>query len=99
MAEHRITLTMDIVGTGDTVAKAKSDAELQYLEMVLSVNDSYGGEVEPLDGNGAPTAAAVLFTRQHIPAHLSAVRSGWARRRALEEFEATTLDVSKLVME
>lgn len=99
MAEYRIPVQMDIVGTGDTEAEAQADAQQQYIEMVLSVNDSYGGEAEPLDENGAPTEAAVLFVRQHIPAHLSDVREGWARREAQRAFEEAQQARGKLVMQ
>ena len=88
MAEHRINVTMDIIGTGVDEQAAALAANAQFLDMVQAVNDSYGGEAEPLDGSGAPTAAAVLFTRQHIPNHLSEVVAGWRRRKALEEAEA-----------
>ena len=91
MAEYRIPVTMDIVGTGDTDAAAAQAANTQFLSIILAVNDSYGGEAEPLDANGSPTAAAVLFVRQHIPNHLSEVVAGWRRRKAHEEAEAAVI--------
>lgn len=99
MAEYRITFSMDIVGAGETDAAAQADAQLQYIEMVLSVNDSYGGEKEPLDEKGVPTEAAVLFVRQHIPKHLDEVRQGWARRKAQREFEEAQQAKKKMVMQ
>ena len=98
MAEYRIPVQMDIVGTGDTDEAAAQAANAQFLDMVQAVNDSYGGEAEPLDGSGAPTAAAELFTRQHIPNHLSEVVAGWRRRKALEEAEAA-VDGDGVVMQ
>lgn len=88
MAEYRIPVQMDIIGTGDTDEAAAQAANAQFLDMVQAVNDSYGGEAEPLDGSGAPTAAAVLFTRQHIPNHFREVVDGWRRRKVLASLEA-----------
>jgi hypothetical protein len=61
MAEYRIPVTMDIIGTGVDEQAAALAANAQFLDVVQAVNDSYGGEAEPLDGSGAPTAAAVLL--------------------------------------
>ena len=88
MAEYRIPVQMDIIGTGDTDEAAAQAANAQFLSIILAVNGSYNGEAEPIDGNGTPTAAAVQFVRQHIPNHLSEVVAGWRRRKALEEAEA-----------
>ena len=88
MAEYRIPVQMDIIGTGDTDEAAAQAANAQFLDMVQAVNDSYGGEAEPLDGSGAPTAAAVLFTRQQVNRYISEVVVGWRRRKALEAAEA-----------
>lgn len=88
MAEYRIPVQMDIIGTGDTDAAAQAAAGKQYVEMVQAFNASYSGEAEPLDESGAPTAAAVLFTRQQVNRYISEVVVGWRRRKALEEAEA-----------
>lgn len=88
MAEYRIPVTMDIIGTGDTDAAAAQAANAQFLDVVQAFNASYSGEAEPLDGNGAPTAAAVLFTRQQVNRYISEVVIGWRRRKAMEEAEA-----------
>lgn len=88
MAEYRISVTMDIVGTGDTPEAAQGNAGAQYVEMVQAVNGAYGGEAAPLDGDGQPTPAAVAFTRGRINAYLSEVVVGWRRSRAAEAAEA-----------
>jgi hypothetical protein len=59
MAEYRIPVQMDIIGTGDTETAAAQAANAQFLDVVQAFNGSYNGEAEPLDGSGAPTAAAV----------------------------------------
>jgi hypothetical protein len=88
MAEYRIPVQMDIIGTGDTDEAAAQAANAQFLDVVQAFNASYNGEAEPLDGSGAPTAAAVLFTRQQVNRYISEVVVGWRRRKALEAAEA-----------
>lgn len=88
MAEHRITVTMDIIGTGDTAEEAQAAAGAQYVAMVQAFNASYDGEEEPLDEGGAPTDEAVLFVRRQIQRYISEVIVGWRRRKALEEAAA-----------
>ena len=88
MAEYRIPVQMDIIGTGDTDEAAAQAANAQFLDVVQAFNASYNGETEPLDGSGAPTAAAVLFTRQQVNRYISEVVVGWRRRKALEEAES-----------
>jgi hypothetical protein len=88
MAEYRIPVQMDIIGTGDTDEAAAQAANAQFLDVVQAFNASYNGETEPLDGSGAPTAAAVLFTRQQVNRYISEVVVGWRRRKALEAAEA-----------
>ena len=88
MAEYRIPVQMDIIGTGDTDEAAAQAANAQFLDVVQAFNASYNGETEPLDGSGAPTAAAVLFTRQQVNRYISEVVVGWRRRKALEAAES-----------
>ena len=88
MAEYRIPVTMDIIGTGVDEQAAALAANAQFLDVVQAFNGSYNGEAEPLDESGAPTAAAVLFTRQQVNRYISEVVIGWRRRKALEEAEA-----------
>ena len=88
MAEYRIPVQMEIIGTGETDAAAQAAAGKQYVEMVAAFNGSYSGEAEPLDDNGLPTDAAVLFTRQQINRYISEVVVGWRRRKAQEEATA-----------
>ena len=88
MAEYRIPVQMDIIGTGDTDEAAAQAANAQFLDVVQAFNASYSGEAEPLDESGAPTAAAVTFTRQQVNRYISEVVVGWRRRKALEEAES-----------
>ena len=88
MAEYRIPVQMDIIGTGDTDEAAAQAANAQFLDVVQAFNASYNGEAEPLDESGAPTAAAVTFTRQQVNRYISEVVVGWRRRKALEAAEA-----------
>ena len=97
MAEHRITVQMDIIGTGDTDAAAQAAAGGAYVEMVLAFNRSYNGEAEPLSG-GVPTDAAVLFARRQISRYISEVVVGWRRRKAQEDAEASVV-TDGMVME
>jgi len=98
MAEYRIPVQMDIIGTGDTDAAAAQAANAQFLDVVQAFNASYDGEADPLDGSGAPTAEAVLFTRQQVNRFISEVVVGWRRRKALEEAEAAIV-TDEVVME
>jgi hypothetical protein len=88
MAEYRIPVQMDIIGTGDTDEAAAQAANAQFLDVVQAFNGSYNGEAEPLDESGAPTAAAVAFTRQQVNRYISEVVVGWRRRKALEAAES-----------
>ncbi len=97
MAEYRISLTMDVVGTGDTEAAAQATAEAQYVDLVMAFNGSYNGEAEPLEG-GVLTEKAVLFVRRQIAAHFNEVVVGWRRKMALKAAEAAIVP-NPVVME
>jgi hypothetical protein len=79
---------MDIIGTGDTDEAAARCGQRTVFGRGAGVQRIYNGETEPLDGSGAPTAAAVLFTRQQVNRYISEVVVGWRRRKALEAAEA-----------
>ena len=91
MAEYRIPVQMDIIGTGVDEQAAATAANAQFLDVVQAFNDSYNGEAEPLDGSGAPTEAAVTFTRQQVNLYISEVVVGWRRRKALEAAESAVV--------
>ena len=99
MAEFRIAVTMDIVGTGATEAEAQAAAGGQYVGMVQAFCGSYGFDGDVMDAaTGQPTAEAVLFTRGRINAYISDVVVGWKRREALA-LAAAAVDSSGVVMQ
>lgn len=97
MAEVRLPLTMEIVGTGSTEQVAANRANAAYVELVQAFCQQYGFEGDVLAG-GAPTAEAVAFTRQRVSAYIGDVVVGYRRSVALAAAE-TSVDGSKPVLE
>lgn len=95
MAEHRITISMDFVGSGETEAEAQQAAGAQYAETVTALCTAYGYPDEVVS---PPSAEMVTFARQRIAAYLSDVVRG-ERRKAAEAAALAALDASGVVME
>jgi len=99
MAEFRIAVTMDIIGTGATDAEAQAAAGGQYVGMVQAFCASYGFDGVVMDAaTGQPTVEAVAFTRARVNAYISDVVVGWKRSEALAA-AAAIVDSSGVVMQ
>jgi len=99
MAEFRIAVTMDIIGTGATDAEAQASAGAQYVGMVQAFCGSYGFDGVVMDAaTGQPTAEAVLFTRGRVNAYISDVAVGWKRSEAVAA-AAAAVDGRGVVMQ
>lgn len=87
MAEVRLPLTMEIVGTGSTEQVAANRANAAYVELVQAFCSAYGFQGDVLAG-GAPTAEALMFTRGRVSAYIGDVVVGYRRSVAVTVAEA-----------
>lgn len=97
MAEARIAIQMEMVGSGASDEAALADAQARYVEMVLAFCAQYGFEGDLL-ADGAPTAEAVAFTRQRVAGYISDVVRSFRRAEALATAEAG-VDLSGVPLE
>lgn len=93
MAERRIPIQIDIVGTGVTTPEALADAKRQYRAIVRAFCAQYEFPGTALDESGEPTAEAIAFTKARLKLHIREVVHGWQRRKAeLDALDALQLE-------
>lgn len=92
MAERRIPIQFDIVGTGATSAEALASAKRQYKVIVRAFCAQYEFPGTVWDESGEPTAEAIAFTKARLKLHIGEVVHGWQRRKA----EKDALDALQL---